>query len=256
MIDANQSRSKNTAKLSYAEISENLDLDYSLEEGEHELVPLRVTGTRVIDFIDTYGIPKDDSVQAGKLPHGIGFDSYHQWVYNDLDIGSMLGLTAGNYPEREQRRLKSENKVTSEAYKRALKVSLQAHNVWERLQTLWEATQEGHITEEQKNEYNSIDSSITESMLAAEKQLPFQGHEGSKEQKLIMQQIRYNRLLYCQSLELLYNRETLRWAQETAQTDKQSGDTAEIRTWLIKEWEDLRKYQAHQDKNGNNFWIS
>ena len=86
-------------------------------------------------------------------------------------------------------------------------------------------------------------------MLAAEKQLPFQGHEDfSKDQKLIIRRISYYRLLYQQLLELVYNRETLCQVRERAQTDKQSGDTAEIRTWLIKEWEDLRKYQAHQNK--------
>ena len=71
-----------------------------------------------------------------------------------------------------------------------------------------------------------------------------------------MRRIRYYRLLYWQSLELVYNRETLRQAQERAQTNKQSRDTAEIRTWLIKEWEDLRKYQAHQDKKRGSFFGS
>ena len=88
---------------------------------------------------------------------------------------------------REQRRLKSENLVTPEVYKTYLKVSLQAHNVWDRVQRLWELAKDRVISKEQIVEYNNIDLTITEFMLAEEGHLPYQGIEGFlAEQQLIL----------------------------------------------------------------------
>ena len=76
--------------------------------------------------------------------------------------------------------------VTSEVYKNYLKVSLQTHNVWDRVQRLWELAKDGVISKEQIVEYNNIDLTITGSMLAAEGHLPYQGREGFlAEQQLI-----------------------------------------------------------------------
>ena len=105
-------------------------MDPSLDEQEACVVPSRHTGTNVIDHIDTYGIPKENVVCAGQLPHGIGFKSDH---YADLYIESILGFNADQHKQRAGHRLKSENKVTSEKYLQSLRASLEAHNIWARV---------------------------------------------------------------------------------------------------------------------------
>ena len=57
-----------------------------------------------------------------------------------------IGLAVDKCEMREQRRLKSENLVTSEVYKNYLKVILKAHNVWDRIQRLWELAKDGVIS--------------------------------------------------------------------------------------------------------------
>ena len=111
-------------------------MDPSLDE-EVSVVPSRHTGTTVIDHIDTYGIPEENVVSAGQLPHGIGFDSDHRCIYADLDIESILGFSMDQYKPRAGRRLKSANKVTTEKYLSSLRESLEAHNIWARVKELW-----------------------------------------------------------------------------------------------------------------------
>ena len=72
----------------------------SSDEQEARVVPSRHTGTTVIDQMDTYGIPKENVVCTGQLPHGIGFDSDHRCIYADLDIESILGFNADQHKQR------------------------------------------------------------------------------------------------------------------------------------------------------------
>ena len=65
------------------------------------------------------------------------------------------------------------------------------------LQKLEEETAEGNVTDEAQVEYNKIDNNITESMLAADNQLPYQSREGfSRDLQEILCCIRYFWLLY------------------------------------------------------------
>ena len=118
--------------------SEQIELDPSLDKELNREIPLQVAGTHVIDYIDTCGIPHENIIRSGQLPHGIGFNSDHQCIYADIDVELTIGLAVEKCKVREQRRLKIKNLVTSEVYNIYLKVSIQAHNVWDRVQRLWE----------------------------------------------------------------------------------------------------------------------
>ena len=80
-------------------------------------MPSQVAGTRVIDYIDTSGIPHENIIGSDQLPHGIGFDSDHQCIYTDIDVKLAIGLAVEKCEVREQRRLKSQNLVISEVLK-------------------------------------------------------------------------------------------------------------------------------------------
>ena len=84
----------------YIDLVEQVEMDPSLDKQEACVVPSRNTGTTDIDHIDTYGIPKENVVCAGQIPHGIGFDSDHRCIYADLDIKSILGLMQINMNRR------------------------------------------------------------------------------------------------------------------------------------------------------------
>ena len=78
-----------------------MELDPSIDEQEARVVPSRYAGINVIDHIDTYGIPKENVVCAGQLPHGIGFKSDHRCFYADLDIESILGFKADQQEQKD-----------------------------------------------------------------------------------------------------------------------------------------------------------
>ena len=254
LIDANETRQvTGSAKKTYGSSMIQLEMDSS-QDDDKVMVPSRTGGKRVIDHVDTYGIPKEYMRRAGQVPHGLGFESDHRGIYVDLEIEPLLGFQAEDYPAREQRRLKSKNKVTSSKYTESLLESLTAHNVWNRVKVLWRQVQDGKMSDEHRAEFNKIDKSTTESMLAAERHLPHQGQEGfTPKLKGILMEIKYYRLLLRQAKGIRLNIQSIQVAQVRSGTTRYSGDMREIQSWLKEAWERLRQHQRKQDDRRERF---
>ena len=106
LIDANETRQVNRGKKKiYGSSMINLEIDPS-QDDDDVMVPSRIGGKKVIDHVDTYGIPKEYMQRAGQVPHGVGFELDHRGIFVDLEIEPLLGFQAEDYLEREQRRLK------------------------------------------------------------------------------------------------------------------------------------------------------
>ena len=109
--------------------------------------------------------------RRGKALNGIGFLSDHRGMFVDIHLESLLGLKpdkpAGSIP----RRLKSGNLKTVETYLTNLKSKLESPNVFQRVSKLWRDIQNGNISEFGQKEYEKLDATITECMIASEKQL-------------------------------------------------------------------------------------
>ena len=91
-------------------------------------------------------------------------------------------------------------------------------------------------------------------MLAAERQLPYQGHDGfTPELKSILTRIKYYRLLLRQANGVLLNKKLVQTAQAKADTSRYSGDAREVRGWLREAWEEFRRHQQKKEEQREIF---
>ena len=160
-------------------------------------VPSRFDGKRIINHIETYQILPQHLKRGGQTPNGIGFLSDHRGMFVDIHLEGLLCLTPDKPAGSEPWILKSGNLKTVETYLTNLKSKLESQNVFQRVSKLWRDIQNGNISEFGRNEYDKLDATITECMIASEKQLTPPDVSGkSSEQIRILSKIKYYKLLF------------------------------------------------------------
>ena len=106
--------------------------------------------------------------QAGYLAYHDGIHSKHRGLFLDFDFQALLGQVDTITPH-PNRRLKSEDPVTTEKYLEVLKEYVAEHNVRELLDALSLVARTMPQTSRQERSYDAIDRDVTRAMLSAEK---------------------------------------------------------------------------------------
>ena len=156
--------------------------------------------------------------------------------------------------DRESRRLKSENKEYSAIYTKELLKSINNQNVFARLTSLWSKVKGGNITTEQIQEYEKLDNTITESMLAAERKLHKPGLcKYTPEWIEMLSKIRYLKLLTREANGTILNNTVMENARKKANTSFKSRNHLEIVHRLKDTYRQMREYMQEYEQKRDEF---
>ena len=143
----------------------------------------------MIDHLEILCISPEEVEASGQHLRGIGFDSDHRYIYADISLMELIGLASDNHAERTNRILKCGNKKKANQYLESLTSKLRAQNVQERVRKLTTSTTDGDLTEEARVEYEKLDKTITQCIIAAEKNSRRSKDMSSKEKVEILMNI-------------------------------------------------------------------
>jgi hypothetical protein len=122
---------------------------------------------RRIDYMLGTSLVKKTVHRAGYLAYNDGIHSKHRGFFIDLDFQALLGQVDTITPHAN-RRLTSEDPISTDKYLKVLKEYVAEHNVHERLDTLLLVAHTMPPTSRQAS-YDAIDRDFTRAMLSAEK---------------------------------------------------------------------------------------
>ena len=80
------------------------------------ILPSVEGSNRIIDHILSIGLGFESIMKAGQLPHGMGFQSNHRFIYADIDMETDIGLVLMKAVKWKPRLLSAKNRKIVDIY--------------------------------------------------------------------------------------------------------------------------------------------
>ena len=181
MADMNQEVKEVTNKYSLRKLIKEHNMMSVLHKKIEHILPSVEGSKRTIDHIISIGVGPDSIVREVQLPHGMGFQSNHRCIYANIDMETEIVIIPMKAVQWKKRALSAKNRKRLDIYVKEISILLDLHTVFTRAEKLLEVMVDGHINRSQNEEYQKLDSIITDSMIQAEKSMPQSPDGFSKE---------------------------------------------------------------------------
>ena len=164
MGDFNQDMEGNTT---ITRLMERQGLNNLMRERHGNGPPSRQKGTKVIDAI--WASPSIQMTRGG-CKGGEPILSDHRVVWADITMDSILGTERGLRETPQRRRMKTTHKKALKKFNSILQKQIKNHKLVEKARALWKDIKgTGNMTEEQQQQFHTIDQQRIRAMVTAEK---------------------------------------------------------------------------------------